>query len=95
MNITKKELNKIKSAAFESFKSQYTKDEWEALFANRNVVIVWKISEGSKVEYWITHYPTQINKSTLTDSGFSEAAKQKCLFYVNRQTKCIYFANEI
>jgi hypothetical protein len=94
MLMTKKELNKIKAAAFEEFKSHYTDEEFCMLFAGVDVVTVWKVKEGERAAIWVTQYDTQVNKSTLADRGFSEFATVNRLFLANRKTKCIKFIGE-
>lgn len=94
-NFTKKELNRIKTAAFEEFKKSYSDEEFRKMFAGKNIVTAWKISEGEKVKLTITQYDTQINTNTLEEMGFSERATIEKLFLADRQTKCIEFVGRV
>lgn len=87
--MTVKELNAIRSAAFEAFKSQH-KDDWNTLFNGNGVCYVVDVTEGSKREIWTVQHLTQINKQTLTEHGFTENAKSDVLYRVNRQTKQMF-----
>lgn len=91
--ITKKQLAAIRRAAFDGFKSQFTPEEFENLFGpGATAVFCFEILEPAetKTERWIVDFPSQINKESLKQAGFSENAKITRLFTVDRQTKQLY-----
>lgn len=90
--MTKKELNKIKSVAFEEFKSNFTPEEFKNLFSYGNDSIsVWRVSENRNVKLLITSRRSQMNDNLLLENGFSDLASVEELFSVNRCTKSIEF----
>ena len=94
--MTKKELNKIKAAAFEEFKKGFSDEEFRNLFAGgKNIVTAWRITEETKNKIVITQYDTQINKRTLEQDGFTEAATVEKMFYADRQTKTLEFVGRV
>ena len=85
-------LNRMKSAAYQQFKSEYTEKQFNELFAGgKTIICVWRISEGTQNKLFVTQYDTQINYNTLKEEGFTENAKPEKLFYVDRQTKSVEF----
>lgn len=88
-DFTKKQLNRIKAAAFEEFKNQYTKEEFERMFLRKNIVTAWRITEGTESRLLITQYDTQVNTNTLKELGFTKNAKAEKLFTADRQTKTL------
>lgn len=75
--MTKKELNKIKAAAFEEFKKGFSDEEFRNLFAGgKNIVTAWRITEETKNKIVITQYDTQINKRTLEQGRASQKPLQ-------------------
>ena len=87
----KKELNQIKAAAFETFKSNYTPEEFRELFAGKNIISVWRVTEGIENKIIITQYDTQMNNNTLKNNGFTEEATAEKLFLADRCTKTVEF----
>lgn len=88
-DFTKKQLNRIKAAAFEEFKSQYAKEEFECMFAGKNIVTAWRITEETESRLLITQYDAQVNMNTLRELGFTESAKIERLFFADRQTRTL------
>lgn len=90
--MTKKQLNRIKTVAYEEFISQYTPEQLATqIFNDTNIVSVWKLTEGTQNKIIITQHDTQINTSTLRQEGFTENATVKKLFMADRQTKSVEF----
>ncbi len=90
--LTVKNLNKIRRAAFDEFKSHYSVEEWDELFLGCVATIhCYEISDlAHNTERWLVQYKTQINTSNLKEAGFSENAVVKKLFTVNRQTHQLF-----
>ena len=83
--MTKKEFNAIRHAAFMEFMKQRPD------FGAYETITAVKITEGDKVEIWLIHYPTQVNKNTLAEKGFSPAATIETLFHADKKTKSLDF----
>lgn len=47
-NFTKKELNKIKTAAFEEFKKSYSEEEFRKMFAGKTLLQLGKFLKVKK-----------------------------------------------
>lgn len=89
--MTKKQLNKIKSDAFKSFKSDYTEEEFNNLFCGTNLITVWRVEGDAQRKLIITQYDTQMNMNCLKNYGFTEDAEVEKLFIVDRQRKVLDF----
>lgn len=85
--MTKKELNKIRSAAFEAFVE--TESGKKFLLAPEIQCKCWRIAEGEKRTLFITYHDTQLNKESLKAHGYSTDAVVSLLFVADKQTKTL------
>ena len=83
--MTRREYNAIRRAAFDAFMKQNPD------FGAHDTITAVQIMEGQKSEIWLVHYPTQVNKSTLAEKGFSPDATIKTLFKADKQMKTLSF----
>ena len=94
MTITKKQINSIKTAAFEQFKNLFTPEKFNKLYCGGVVsVSVWKVEDEKQKKYLITQYDSQINDSSMACEGFGFNYKAVKLFSANRKTKTLNFIN--
>lgn len=94
-DFTKKGLNRIKAAAFEEFKKNYSDEEFKRIFYGKDIITAWRITEGTQIKMTLTQYDTQINGNTLGEMGFTGDAKVEKIFCANRQTKTIEFVGRV
>lgn len=83
----KKELNKIRSAAFEAFVE--TESGKEFMRAHEIQCKCWRIAGGEKRTLFITYHDTQLNKESLKAHGYSTEAAVSLLFVADKQTKAL------
>ena len=82
--MTKKELNEIKSAAFEKFAEQH-----DDFCPGNTMVYCYRVQEGREVKLLLLTAKTQMNSNTLAENGFTDDAVARLLFTVNRKTKTL------
>lgn len=89
METTKKQINKIQEIAFNEFMKI---EGVEKCFNNGNGTTIhfYLIEEKDKSEIHQFEFQ-QLNNNSLKELGFTENAKVKLLFSVNRQTKQLIF----
>lgn len=89
--MTKREINEIKSAAYEIW-AKSEKAQQLLKTCSCNSFITYEISEiGKTTEIITVTQRTQVNSWLLKEKGFSENATVKQLFIANRQTKCLEY----
>lgn len=86
--MTKKELNAIKTAAYEAWAQG---DDAKKLLSTTNYTMfpVYEISEESKVERVTLALDSQMNYQLLENHGFTKEARVTLLFTANRNTKTL------
>lgn len=82
--MTKKELNEIKSAAFEKFAEQH-----DDFCPGSTVVYCYRVQEGREVKLLLLTAKSQMHHNLLIENGFTDAAEVRLLFTVNRKTKTL------
>ncbi len=85
--MTKKELNKIQTAAYAAFLE--TDSGKEFLATPAICCKCWGVEEGEKKTLLITYHDTQLNNETLKAIGHSPEASAQLLFSANKQTKTL------
>lgn len=86
--LTKKMVSAMRHAAFESLKSNFTKEEWDSFFSGGQLSIyLVKIYDNENAVYkFLTRYP-QMNSANLENYGLKKDGTYEILGEVDRQTK--------
>ena len=82
-------MNDVERTAYESFRAQYTKEDFDCMFCGKSVITVWFIQEREKVAMPATVAGKGVDASILHRYGFTEKADCQKVFTVNRKKKCI------
>lgn len=86
--VTKKMISAMRNAAFESLKSNFTREEWDSFFAGGLVEIyLIKAYDNKNTVYKFLSYGSQINSANLENYGLSKNGTYEILGMVNKQTK--------
>ena len=90
MEVTKKIISRLRAVAYEELRKNYTKDEWDSIFAGGITVayLVRMRGDRNKV-YRILQYTTQMNTATMEACGINANGKIDILGIINRQTKTL------
>lgn len=90
MKITKKMISRLRATAYEELRKNYTKDEWDAIFAgNITVAYLVRMKDEKNRVYRILQYTTQMNTATMEACGINANGKIDILGIINRQTKTL------
>ena len=82
-------MSDMERTAYESFRAQYTKEDFDRLFCGKSVITVWFIQEQEKVAMPATVAGESVDPMILRKYGFTEKADCQKVFTVNRKKKCI------
>lgn len=90
MKVTKKMISRLRATAYEELRKNYTKDEWDAIFAgNITVAYLVRMKDDKNRVYRILQYTTQMNAATMEACGINANGKIDILGIINRQTKTL------
>lgn len=90
MEVTKKMINRLRATAYEELRKNYTKDEWDAIFAGGiTVAYLIRMKDNKNKVYRILQYTTQMNTATMESYGISADGEIDILGIINRQTKTL------
>lgn len=90
MEVTKKMINRLRATAYEELRKNYTKDEWDAIFAGSiTVAYLVQMRDRKNKVYRILQYTTQMNTATMESCGISADGEIDILGIINRQTKTL------
>ncbi len=90
MEVTKKIISRLRAVAYEELRKNYTKDEWDLIFAGGiTVAYLVQMRDHRKKVYRILQYTTQMNTATMEACGINANGKIDILGIINRQTKTL------
>lgn len=90
MEVTKKIISRLRAVAYEELRKNYTKDEWDSIFAGGiTVAYLVKMRDHRNKVYRILQYTTQMNTATMEACGINANGKIDILGIINRQTKTL------
>lgn len=90
MEVTKKIMSRLRAVAYEELRKNYTKDEWDSIFAGGiTVAYLVQMRDHRKKVYRILQYTTQMNTATMESYGISADGEIDILGIINRQTKTL------
>lgn len=90
MEVTKKMISRLRATAYEELRKNYTKDEWDAIFAGGiTVAYLIRMKDNKNKVYRILQYTTQMNAATMESCGINANGKIDILGIINRQTKTL------
>lgn len=90
MEVTKKIISRLRAVAYEELRKNYTKDEWDSIFAGGITVAYLVRMRGHRNKvYRILQYTTQMNTATMEACGINANGKIDILGIINRQTKTL------
>lgn len=90
MEVTKKIISRLRAVAYEELRKNYTKDEWDSIFAGGiTVAYLVQMRDHRNKVYRILQYTTQMNTATMEACGINANGKIDILGIINRQTKTL------
>lgn len=90
MGVTKKMISRLRATAYEELRRNYTKDEWDSIFAGGiTVAYLVRMRDHRNKVYRILQYTTQMNTATMEACGINTNGKMDILGIINRQTKTL------
>lgn len=90
MEVTKKIISRLRAVAYEELRKNYTKEEWESIFAGGiTVAYLVRMKDNKNRVYRILQYTTQMNTATMEACGINADGKIDILGIINRQTKTL------
>lgn len=90
MGVTKKMISRLRATAYEELRRNYTKDEWDSIFAGGiTVAYLVRMRDHRNKIYRILQYMTQMNTATMEACGINANGKIDILGIINRQTKTL------
>lgn len=90
MEVTKKIISRLRAVAYEELRKNYTKDEWDSIFAGGiTVAYLVQMRDHRNKVYRILQYTTQMNPATMEACGINANGKIDILGIINRQTKTL------
>ena len=90
MEVTKQMISWLRAVAYEELRKNYTKDEWDSIFAGGiTVAYLVRMRDHRKKAYRILQYMTQMNAATIEACGINANGKIDILVIINRQTKTL------
>jgi len=90
MELTKKMISRLRAVAYEELRRNYTKEEWDSVFAGGiTVAYLVRMRDNKNKVYRILQYATQMNTANMESYGISATGKIDILGIINRQTKTL------
>ncbi len=90
MEVTKKMISRLRAVGYEELRRNYTKEEWESIFAGGiTVAYLVRMKDDKNRVYRILQYTTQMNTATMEACGINADGKIDILGIINRQTKTL------
>lgn len=90
MEVTKKMISRLRAVGYEELRRNYTKEEWESIFAGGiTVAYLVRMKDDKNRVYRILQYTTQMNTATMESYGISADGEIDILGIINRQTKTL------
>jgi len=92
-NMTVKEYNALRHSIF---CAAMEAPEIEDAVNNSGVAYIYDVWQGENHTVLVLTAKTQLNSNTLIENGFDpELTDTRLVLKLNRQTKCVYFGNEV
>ena len=80
----------LRATAYEELRKNYTKDEWDSIFAGGiTVAYLGRMRDHRNKVYGILQYTTQMNTATMESYGISADGEINIRGIINRQTKTL------